>query len=137
MKVELAWVTERLLKTLSHRLFMEAQRYSLKHRVASQDNKSAIVMETSEKRSCTKRARNLNVHYFYIKELIDRKEVDLNWCPTENMLADFFSKPLQVNLFRNLRSVVLGNKLIPALHSHKHMRESKECARIKKCAGNY
>jgi hypothetical protein len=29
-------------------------------------------------------------------------------CPTERMLADFFTKPLQGNLFREFRDIILG-----------------------------
>jgi len=30
------------------------------------------------------------------------------YCPTENMLADFFTKPLQGAAFRRMRSIILN-----------------------------
>ena len=36
-------------------------------------------------------------------------------CPTEAMLADFFTKPLQGSLFRKFRSVLLGHDHISSL----------------------
>jgi hypothetical protein len=36
-------------------------------------------------------------------------------CPTEQMLADFFTKPLQGSLFRKFRDVVMGHKHIDSL----------------------
>jgi hypothetical protein len=32
------------------------------------------------------------------------------YCPTEQMLADFFTKPLQGDLFRRIKAVVMGHK---------------------------
>ena len=60
------------------------------YQVAIFDSRS-ILMETNGKKSCTKRSRHLNIRYFYIKDLIDREEEEVDYCPTENMLADFFS----------------------------------------------
>ena len=37
------------------------------------------------------------------------------YCPTAKMIADFFTKPLQGNLFRKLRDVVMGHKHITEL----------------------
>ena len=37
------------------------------------------------------------------------------YCPTEEMLADFFTKPLQGALFRKFRDVVMGMKHINTL----------------------
>jgi hypothetical protein len=39
------------------------------------------------------------------------------YCPTEQMLADFFTKPLQGNLFRRLKRVVMGHAHIDSLKS--------------------
>ena len=36
------------------------------------------------------------------------KKNKLVYCPTEQMLADFFTKPLQGNLFKKFRRVVMG-----------------------------
>ena len=42
-------------------------------------------------------------------------DIDVQYCPTEQMLADFFTKLLQGNLFRKLRDVILGRKHIDTL----------------------
>lgn len=36
-------------------------------------------------------------------------------CPTGEMLADFFTKPLQGELFRRLEAVVMGHKHVETL----------------------
>ena len=39
---------------------------------------------------------------FFIKDLGNRKEIEIKYCPTYNMVADFFTNPLQGELFRKL-----------------------------------
>ena len=34
--------------------------------------------------------------------------MEVMYCPTESMLADYFTKPLQGALFRKLRRVIMG-----------------------------
>jgi hypothetical protein len=36
------------------------------------------------------------------------KEVRLHWCPTKEMVADFWAKPLQGSHFRMLRDYIMG-----------------------------
>jgi len=38
--------------------------------------------------------------------------ISIEHCPTDEMLADFFTKPLQGNLFRKFRAVLLGHEHI-------------------------
>ncbi len=36
------------------------------------------------------------------------KEVRLHWCPTKELVADFWTKPLQGSHFRKLRDYIMG-----------------------------
>ena len=36
------------------------------------------------------------------------KEVEIEWCPTKEMVADFMTKPLQGSHFRRLRDLIMG-----------------------------
>ena len=36
------------------------------------------------------------------------KEISLHWCPTKEMVADFWTKPLQGSHFRKLRDYIMG-----------------------------
>ncbi len=36
------------------------------------------------------------------------REVRLHWCPTKEMVADFWTKPLQGSHFRKLRDYIMG-----------------------------
>ena len=43
-----------------------------------------------------------------MKDRIDKGEFKVKYCPTELMVADFFTKPLQGSLFKRLSAVIMG-----------------------------
>ena len=49
---------------------------------------------------------------FFVKDRIDNKEIEVKYCPTHLMLADFFTKPLNGKLYHTFRDVVMGYKPI-------------------------
>ena len=63
-----------------------------------QDNQSAILLEQNGILSSSKRTKHINVRYFFVKQKIDDKEVVIVWCPTDNLVGDFFSKPLDLGV---------------------------------------
>ena len=36
------------------------------------------------------------------------KEIEIEWCPTKEMVADYMTKPLQGSHFRRLRDLIMG-----------------------------
>jgi len=55
-----------------------------------------------------KRTKHLDVRYFYVKDLIERGVLSVNHCVSDDMIADFFTKPLQGSRFKKLIDVVLN-----------------------------
>ena len=88
--------------------FLEAQGYNLRSNIIYQDNQSAIRMEKNGRDSCGQKSRHIHIRYFFIKDRIRAGNVSVEFCPTELMLADFFTKPLQGSLFKKFRRVVMG-----------------------------
>ncbi len=43
-----------------------------------------------------------------MKDRIDRGELRIEHCPTDDMVVDFFKKPLQGRTFKRLRAVIMG-----------------------------
>jgi hypothetical protein len=72
-----------------------------------QDNMSTISLIKSCKPKSL-RSRHINVRYHYLQERISLGEFDIAYVPTNEMLADIFTKPLQGNLFRTLRDRLIG-----------------------------
>ena len=72
-----------------------------------QDNKSTI--QLAERGSpASKRSKHIMVRYFSMKEKIDKGDIKLEYLPTALMIADIFTKPLQGELFRNIRAALLN-----------------------------
>ena len=95
--------------------FLGAQGYVIKDNVFLQDNQSTIRFERNGRKSCGPNSRHIDIRYFFIKDRLEKGNVEVKYCPTELMLADFFTKPLQGNLFRKFREVIMGRKHINTL----------------------
>ena len=50
----------------------------------------------------------------------------VEYCPTEHMVADFFTKPLQGNLFTKLKAVIMGQAPYTSLDTLGPPGSSKE-----------
>ena len=55
-----------------------------------------------------KRARNLEIKYFQVTDVIKRKEIDMKYCPTDLMLADYITKPLSGSKFHQFRKKIMN-----------------------------
>ena len=89
-------------------LFMGAQGYEILKNILCQDNKSAILLETNGKQSSTKRTRALNIRYFFLHDQIKKGNLSVEYCPTTEMIGDYFTKPLQGKLFRKHCDLIMG-----------------------------
>ena len=89
--------------------FLEAQGYKIDDNILYQDNKSSILLETNGRGSSGKRTRHINVRYFFIADRVKSKEVRIEHCPTGIILDDYFTKPQQGKLFKQMRDMIMGN----------------------------
>ena len=111
-ETEIIGVSEYIPYNVWYINFMEAQGYHIKYNILYQDNQSAIRMERNGRNSCTGNSRHIHIRYFFVKDRVDKGEVEVLYCPTEQMLADFFTKPLQGALFEKFKSVIMGHQHI-------------------------
>ena len=58
------------------------------------------------KTSSSMRTWHLIVLYFFVTDKIQKGEVNVAFCPTTNMLADFFHNPLQGSIFRKMCNTI-------------------------------
>ena len=75
-----------------------------------QDNTSSILLERNGRSSSTKRMKHMDIRYFYVTEQVGRKVIHVTHCPTEEMVGDFFTKPLQGSLFLKMRNYIMGSE---------------------------
>ena len=107
-EAEIVGVDDVTPKIFWTKLFMEAQGYGVKKNILFQDNKSSILLETNGRKSVGKRSRAMNIRYFFITDQVKKGNVSIEHCPTDAMVADFMTKPLQGSKFRSFRKKILG-----------------------------
>ena len=107
-EAELKGIDDEIAKVEWVRRFVEAQGFNIERNIIFQDNTSAMKLEMNGKASSTKRTRHYNIRLFYVKNLVERGEVSIRYCPTEDMIADYMTKPTVGKKFQMLRDYVMN-----------------------------
>ena len=97
-EAEVVAVDDSLSQILWTRHFLKEQDYQIEAHIILQDNESAIKLETKGHKSIGQRSRHINMKYFFIKDQVDKKNVD----------GDYQSKPLQGIKFQKFRNNIMN-----------------------------
>ena len=108
-EAELVSIDDVISKVLWTKLFLESQGYAVNQNILLRDNMSSMKLELNGKTSSGKRTRHFDIKYFYITDLIERKEVTIKYCPTGEMVSDFMTKPLTGAKFHKFRKSIMNN----------------------------
>ena len=106
-EAEVVAVHDNMPAILWTRHFLEAQGYPLKPSKVHQDNLSSKLLELNG-RGSSKRTRHMNVRYFFVGDVAARKHVTIEYCPTDEMIGDFFTKPVGGSKFRRFRNIIMN-----------------------------
>jgi hypothetical protein len=90
------------------RYFLKAQGNTIKDSIVNQDNQSTILFEKNGRASSGKRTCHINIRYFFVADQVASNKVTVQYCPTGEMIGDFFTKPLQGSLFQKLRNFIMN-----------------------------
>ena len=105
---ELIGIDDKISKVIWTKKFIEHQGFKIKVNIVYQDNESTIKLGKNGKESSGKRTRNFDIKYFYVSYLIARDELEIRYCHTDAMVADFMSKPLVgMNSF-SFRNIIMN-----------------------------
>jgi hypothetical protein len=104
---EMIAADDMISKVLWTKRFIEAQGYNVRENIVYQDNTSAMKLEMNGKASSGKRTRHFDIKFFYIQDLIKRKELQVEYCSTDEMDADYMTKPLVGAKFIKFRSRIM------------------------------
>jgi hypothetical protein len=107
-EAELVGINDVMPQVLWTRYFLEAQGYGVQESIIYQDNQSTMLLAENGKASSSRRTRHINIRYFFVKDKIASGEVTVKYCPTGEMVADYFTKPLQGALFTKLRNIIMN-----------------------------
>ena len=94
--------------------FLQSQGYDVRRNILYQDNKSAILLEKNGQLSSSQRTKHINVRYFFMKDRVEDGEIEVVYCPTGEMVGDYFTKPLQGRKFEQFRVFIMGLNLVSA-----------------------
>jgi hypothetical protein len=89
------------------RYFLIEQGVEVSHNILYQDNQSAMLLERNRKASSSQRTRHINICFFFIKDRIASNEIELEYCPTDQMVGDFYTKPLQGSKLFFFRRIIM------------------------------
>ena len=67
-----------------------------------------MLLEKNGRGSSSKRTRHINIRYFFVVDRIKQGELRVEYCPTGDMVADYFTKPLQGSLFRRMHDTIMN-----------------------------
>ena len=88
--------------------FMEAQGYTVESNILYQDNKSTILLAKNGRMSAGKNSKHIHHRFFLITDKIAQGDLEVKYAPTKEMWGDINTKPLQGQLFREMRARIMG-----------------------------
>ena len=106
-EAELVACDDALTQILWTKHFMDAQGYTTSIKL-QQDNTSAIQLENNGRASSHKRTRHIDIRFFFIKDQIDKCVLQVEYCPTDQMDADYMSQAFQGELFDKQRKKIMN-----------------------------
>jgi len=109
-EAELVGFDDVISKILWSKLFIESQGFEVNANIVYCDNTSSMKLEENGKASSGKRTHHFNIKFFYITDLIKRNQIQIEYCPTEDMIADYMTKPLVGAKFEAFRKLIMNTQ---------------------------
>ena len=106
-ETELVGLSDYASQVIWIRDFMIGQGYQIGPATIYQDNQSTMAL-IAKGRSTAPKTRHIRLRYFWLKDRVDAGEVIVRYMPTEEMVADVLTKPLQGEFFLWMRDRLLG-----------------------------
>ena len=107
-EAELVAVDNLMPQILWTKLFLEKQGFKVKDNIIHQDNLSTMRLENNGRGSSGKKTRHINIRYYFITDRIKKGDMRVMHCPTDMLVGDFYTKPLQGKQFRIFQNIILN-----------------------------
>lgn len=78
--------------------------------ILMEDNRAAIQLVTNGA-STADRSKHVHIRNNFINQFLNNGDMEIRHCPTNKMLADLLTKPVNTHIFTILREFLLGNKI--------------------------
>jgi hypothetical protein len=109
-EAELISLSDSCSQVIWSRDFLAAQGYDIGPATVFQDNQSTMAL-AERGRSNSDRTRHIHIRYFFVKDRMKSGEISIEHMPTEDMIADFLTKPLTGEAFVRMRDKLLNWKV--------------------------
>jgi hypothetical protein len=96
--------------------FLNGQGFDVNDSILYQDNTSSMQLEKNGCTSASKCSQHMNIQYFYVTNKVKSGELRIEYCPTNKMRGDFFTKPIQGGKFYWDRDVLMNIDLSSPYH---------------------
>jgi hypothetical protein len=110
-EAELIALNEGLPEVIWAKQFMENLGITQSMVTVYEDNTSTIILANKNNGATLSKTKHIQVRYYYVRELIEQKEINIVYLPTTEMLADLLTKPMAGWLFKTLRDKILNCRL--------------------------
>lgn len=117
-EAELVGASDYLPNTIWTMNFLHHQGHAMRASTLHQDNQSAMRLAQNGRISAGQKLRHIHIRHFWITDRLRSERIQLQYCPTDTMLADFLTKPLQGALFARFRAVILGHAPVASQSLH-------------------
>ena len=107
-EAELICIYDALDHLLWIRRVLEWLGYNQSTTTLYQDNTSTITMAHMGRGASGSNTKHIDIRYFFIKQFIDAKIIEIDHLSTDNMIGDFFASPRQGQDFRRTRDAIMG-----------------------------
>ena len=99
-------VMKQVLWTL---FFLQSQGHNVMTNLLEQDNASTMQLEKNGKFSSSKNTRHVNIRCFFVTNQIEKGHVAVECVPTDELIANYLSKPLQGMKFQEMRQILMNS----------------------------
>ena len=106
-EAEIIALSDKCSNVIWMREFLLAQGIQMGPAKVREDNQSTIV-SVMKGRGTSERTKHIKVRQFWMKGNVDEGDMVFVHTPTENMIADILTKPLQGEMFTRLRKALLN-----------------------------
>ena len=91
---ELVGVDNVLTQVICNQYFLKEQGYETRENFIYQDNQITIKLENNGRFSSRKWTMHINIRYYFITDRITNQEASVEFCPTLDMIGNYFTKAL-------------------------------------------
>jgi hypothetical protein len=75
-----------------------------------EDNEACINLVNGAEEA-SHRTKHINIRRNWIVQEVEARHIVVEYCPTDGMIADFFTKPMVGEKFKYFRSVIMGHPM--------------------------